>query len=59
MLLKKLLDEKFDVVAVVTQPDKVRGRREAESFSPVKNWRWREASGFCNTKKSAERVWTI
>ena len=34
--LKKLLDEKFDVVAVVTQPDKVRGRREAESFSPVK-----------------------
>lgn len=34
--LKKLLDEKFQVAAVVTQPDKVRGRREAESFSPVK-----------------------
>lgn len=34
--LEKLVSEGFDVRAVVTQPDKVRGRREGVSFSPAK-----------------------
>ena len=35
--LKKLLDEHFDVVGVLTQPDKARGRGMSVSFSPVKS----------------------
>lgn len=34
--LKKLLDEKYDIAAVFTQPDKPRNRGMAMSFSPVK-----------------------
>ena len=34
--LQKLLDERFDVVGVFTQPDKPRGRGMELSFSPVK-----------------------
>ena len=34
--LKKLIDEKFDVVGVFTQPDKPKGRGMEMSFSPVK-----------------------
>ncbi len=34
--LKKLLDEHFDVVGVLTQPDKARGRGMSVSYSPVK-----------------------
>ena len=34
--LKKLIDEKYDVVGVFTQPDKPRGRGMEVSFSPVK-----------------------
>ena len=34
--LKALLEEKFDVVGVFTQPDKPKGRRMEMSFSPVK-----------------------
>ena len=34
--LQRLLDERFDVVGVFTQPDKPRGRGMQESFSPVK-----------------------
>ena len=34
--LKKLLDERFEVAAVFTQPDKARGRGMSVSFSPVK-----------------------
>ena len=34
--LKKLIDEKFDVVGVFTQPDKPKGRGMELSFSPVK-----------------------
>lgn len=34
--LKKLIDEKYDVVAVFTQPDKPRNRGMQLSFSPVK-----------------------
>lgn len=34
--LKKLIDAKFDVVGVFTQPDKPRGRGMEMSFSPVK-----------------------
>ena len=34
--LKKLLDEHFDVVGVLTQPDKARGRGMSVWFSPVK-----------------------
>ena len=34
--LKKLLDEKYDVVGVFTQPDKPKGRGMEMSFSPVK-----------------------
>lgn len=34
--LKKLIDERFDVVGVFTQPDKARGRGMSMSFSPVK-----------------------
>lgn len=34
--LKKLIDEKYDVVGVFTQPDKPRGRGMSVSFSPVK-----------------------
>lgn len=34
--LKKLLDEKYDVVGVFTQPDKPRGRGMGMAFSPVK-----------------------
>lgn len=34
--LKKLIDEKFDVVGVFTQPDKPRGRGMEMSYSPVK-----------------------
>lgn len=34
--LKKLLDEKYDVVGVFTQPDKPRNRGMQMSFSPVK-----------------------
>ena len=34
--LEKLLDEKFDVEAVFTQPDKPKGRGMEMSFSPVK-----------------------
>lgn len=34
--LEKLLEEKFDVVAVFTQPDKPKGRGMEMSFSPVK-----------------------
>ena len=34
--LKKLIDERFDVVGVFTQPDKPRGRGMELSFSPVK-----------------------
>ena len=34
--LKKLIDERFDVVGVFTQPDKPRGRGMEMSFSPVK-----------------------
>lgn len=34
--LKKLLDEKFDVVGVFTQPDKPKGRGMELAFSPVK-----------------------
>lgn len=34
--LKKLIDEKFDIAGVFTQPDKPRGRGMEMSFSPVK-----------------------
>ena len=34
--LQKLIDEKYDVVGVFTQPDKPRGRGMELSFSPVK-----------------------
>ena len=34
--LKKLIDEKYDVVGVFTQPDKPRDRGMKLSFSPVK-----------------------
>ena len=34
--LKKLIDEKFDIVGVFTQPDKPKGRGMELSFSPVK-----------------------
>lgn len=34
--LKKLIDEKFDIAAVFTQPDKPRNRGMQLSFSPVK-----------------------
>ncbi len=34
--LKKLIEEKFEVVGVYTQPDRPRGRGMALSFSPVK-----------------------
>ena len=34
--LKKLIDERFDVVGVFTQPDKARGRGMSVSCSPVK-----------------------
>ncbi len=34
--LKKLIDEKYDIAAVFTQPDKPRGRGMSMSFSPVK-----------------------
>lgn len=34
--LKKLIDEKFDVVGVFTQPDKPKGRGMEMAFSPVK-----------------------
>ena len=34
--LKKLIDEKYDVAAVFTQPDKPRNRGMQLSFSPVK-----------------------
>ena len=34
--LKKLLDEKFDVVGVLTQPDKPKGRKMELTYSPVK-----------------------
>lgn len=34
--LKKLIDEKYDVVGVFTQPDKPRGRGMEMTFSPVK-----------------------
>lgn len=34
--LKKLIDEKFDIAAVFTQPDKPRNRGMKLSFSPVK-----------------------
>ena len=34
--LKKLLDEKFDIAAVFTQPDKPKGRGMELAFSPVK-----------------------
>ena len=34
--LKKLIDEKYDVVGVFTQPDKPKGRGMEMSFSPVK-----------------------
>ena len=34
--LKKLIDEKFEVVGVFTQPDKPKGRGMELSFSPVK-----------------------
>ena len=34
--LKKLLDEKFDIVGVFTQPDKPKGRKMELTYSPVK-----------------------
>ena len=34
--LQKLLDEKFNVVGVFTQPDKPKGRGMEMAFSPVK-----------------------
>lgn len=34
--LQKLIDEKHEVVAVVTQPDKPKGRGKAVQFTPVK-----------------------
>ncbi len=34
--LKKLIEEKYEVVGVFTQPDKPRGRGNGVSFSPVK-----------------------
>ena len=34
--LKKLIDERYDVVGVFTQPDKYRGRGTGVTFSPVK-----------------------
>ena len=34
--LKKLIDERFDVIGVFTQPDKARGRGMSVTFSPVK-----------------------
>lgn len=34
--LKKLIDEKYDIAAVFTQPDKPRDRGMKLSFSPVK-----------------------
>lgn len=34
--LKRLIDEKYDIVGVFTQPDKPRGRGMSVSFSPVK-----------------------
>ena len=34
--LKKLIDDKFDVIGVYTQPDKPKGRGMATGFSPVK-----------------------
>lgn len=34
--LKKLIDDKFEIVGVFTQPDKPRGRGMEVSFSPVK-----------------------
>ena len=34
--LQKLIDEKYDIAAVFTQPDKPRNRGMSLSFSPVK-----------------------
>lgn len=34
--LRKLIEKKFDVVSVVTVPDKQKGRGQKKSFSPVK-----------------------
>ena len=34
--LKELIDNQYDVVAVVTQPDKPKGRSKELVFSPVK-----------------------
>jgi len=34
--LQKLIDEKYEVLAVVTQPDKPKGRSKAMQFTPVK-----------------------
>lgn len=34
--LQKLIDEKYEVAAVVTQPDKPKGRGKAVQFTPVK-----------------------
>lgn len=36
--LKKLIEEDFEIVAVVTQPDKVQGRKREIIFSPVKEF---------------------
>ena len=35
--LKKLIDEKYDIVGVFTQPDKPKGRGMETTFSPVKS----------------------
>lgn len=36
--LKRLIEEKFEIVAVLTQPDKVQGRKREIIYSPVKEF---------------------
>ena len=45
-----LTDERYDIVAVVTQPDRAVGRKKEIRMTPVKEVAWRMTCQFINLK---------
>ena len=51
--LKELIDNQYDVVAVVTQPDKPKGRSKELVFSPVKEEAVNYSKGLTDHKEQS------
>ena len=52
--LQKIIDQGHEVIAVVTQPDKARGRGKSVTFSPVKEKAleyWKKADSMENKEE--------